>query len=119
MALNELTLLINRCRKLQENNENGENEDRIDEIRDKIADLLSESDEKVTITCSYEREVCMKDYYSEDYFDWIIDKLVDTKMSQEEIMVEDIRDNLDSYVTWDDITVTIKDKHGNELDSFC
>lgn len=119
MALDELTLLVNRCRRLQENNENGENDDRIDEIREKIADLLSKSNEKVIIKCSYEREVCMSDFDSDDYYDWIIDELVDEHRDQEEILTDDIRQNLDRYVTWDDIEVIIEDKNGNELDSFC
>lgn len=119
MALDELTLLVNRCRRLQENNENGENDDRIDEIREKIADLLSRSNEKVIIKCSYEREVCMSDFDSDDFYDWIIDELVDGHMNQEEILTHDIQENLDRYVSCDDIKITIEDKNGNELDSFC
>ena len=119
MALDELTLLVNRCRRLQENNENGENDDRIDEIREKIADLLSKSNEKVIIKCSYEREVCMSDFDSDDYYDWIIDQLVDDHMDQEEILTRDIQNNLDRYACWDDVEITIEDKNGNELDSFC
>lgn len=60
MALDQLTLLINRCRRLKANNENGET-----------------------------------------------------------ILADDIRNNLDNYVCWDDVTITIEDKNGNELDSFC
>lgn len=116
MALNKLTLLINRCRRLKESNENGVNDDKIGKLYDEIADLLSESDEKVIIKCSYEREVCMGDF---DCYDWIIDKLVDNHMNQEEVLIEDIRNNLDDYVCWDDVTITIEDKNGNELDSFC
>lgn len=119
MALDELTLLVNRCRRLQENNEDGENDNRIDEIREKIADLLSRSNEKVIIKCSYEREVCMSDFDSDDLHDWIIDGLVDEHRDQEEILTEDIRQNLDRYVGWEDIEVIIEDKNGNELDSFC
>lgn len=119
MALDELTLLVNRCRRLQENNENGENDNRIDEIREKIADLLSRSNEKVIIKCSYEREVCMSDFDSDDFHDWIIDELVYEHRDQEEILTEDIRQNLDRYVGWEDIEVIIEDKNGNELDSFC
>lgn len=119
MALDRLTLLINRCRRLKENNENGENESKLDELYDEIADLLSKSNEKVIIKCSYEREVCMGDFDSQDYCDWIIDQLVDNHMDQEEVLTEDIRNNLDNYVCWDDITITIEDKNGNELDSFC
>lgn len=116
MALNKLTLLINRCRRLKESNENGVNDDKIGKLYDEIADLLSESNEKVIIKCSFEREVRMGDF---DYYDWIIDKLVDERTDQETILVDDIRNDPDNYVCWDDITITIEDKNGNELDSFC
>ena len=118
MALDELTLLVNRCRRLQENNENGENDDRIDEIRKKIANLLSKSNEKVIIKCSYEREVCMSDFGSTDFYDWIIDELVEEHKNQEEILTDDIRETFERYVSWDDIKVIIEDKNGHELDSF-
>lgn len=116
MALDRLTLLINRCRRLKESNENGVNDDKIGKLYDEIADLLSESNEKVIIKCSFEREVRMGDF---DYYDWIIDKLVDERTDQETILVDDIRNDPDNYVCWDDITITIEDKNGNELDSFC
>lgn len=119
MALDELTLLVNRCRRLQENNESGENTDKIEEIREKIANMLSKSDEKVIIRCSYEREICMSDLDYQDYYDWVIDYLVDDHMNQEEILAKDIRYNTSNYVDWDNINITIEDKNGNELDSFC
>lgn len=118
MALDRLTLLINRCRRLKENNENGENDDKLDKLYNEIADLLSESKEKVIIKCSYEREVCMRDLGCSDYCDWVIDRLVDEHTDQETILADDIRNNLDIYVCWDDIIITIEDKNGNELDSF-
>lgn len=119
MALNKLTLLINRCRRLKANNENGENDDKLEELYDEIADLLSESKEKVIIKCSYEREVCMGDFDCQDYYDWIIDRLVDEHADPETILVDEISNNLGNYVCLDDITITIEDKNGNELDSFC
>ena len=119
MALDRLTLLINRCRRLKENNENGVNDDKIDKLYDEIADLLSESNEKVILKCSYEREIRMCDFGSQDCYDWIIDKLVDERTDQETILANDIRNDPDNYVCWDDITITIEDKNGNELDSFC
>ena len=119
MALNKLTLLINRCRRLKANNENGENDDKLEELYDEIADLLSESKEKVIIKCSYEREVCMGDFDCQDYYDWIIDRLVDEHADPETILVDEISNSLGNYVCLDDITITIEDKNGNELDSFC
>lgn len=118
MALDELTLLVNRLRRLEENNEDNKNDNKIDEIREKIAKLLSNSDKKVIIKCSYDREVCMKDFDKEDY-DWIIDELVNTHSTQEGVLVKDIVYNLDNYVTWDDVLVTIEDENGNEFESFC
>ena len=61
----------------------------------------------------------MGDFNYQDYYDWIIDKLVDEHTDQETILADNIRDNLDNYVCWDDITITIEDKNGNELNSFC
>ena len=119
MALDELTLLVNRCRRLQESNEDGDNSDKIEEIREKIANMLSKSDEKVIIRCSCEREICMSDLDYQDYYDWVIDYLVDDHMSQEEILAKDIRYNTSNYVDWDNINITIEDKNGNKLDSFC
>lgn len=119
MALDRLTLLINRCRRLKENNEDGGNDNKLDELYGEIADLLSHSNEKVIIKCSYEREVRIGDFDYQDYWDWIINRLVDDHMDQEEVLTEDIRNSLDNYVCWDDITITIEDKNGNELDSFC
>lgn len=118
MALNKLTLLINRYRRLRDNSEDGDNDDKLENLKDKIVDLLSNSDEKVIIKCSCEREVYMSDLPLSDYYDFVIDNLVDDNMSQEEILTEDIRNNLDNYITWDDITITIKDKNGKELKSF-
>lgn len=118
MTLDKLTLLINRYRRLRDNNEDGDNDNKLENLEDKIADLLSNSDEKVIIKCYCEREVCMSDLPSSDYYDWVINNLVDDNMSQEEILTEDIRNNLDNYITWDDITITIEDKNGKELKSF-
>ena len=114
MALDELRVLLNRLRRLEESEE--PDEAKIDELREKIADLLSESDVKVRLKCSFEREVRMDDF---EEYDWVIDKLVeDSTLTQEDILVDDIRNDLDCYVCWDDIQVTIESEDGEELDSF-
>lgn len=118
MALDELTLLINRCRRLQDTNELGCNDDKIGEIRDKIADLLSKSNERVIIKCSYEKEICMGNFFPEDYYDWIIDRLIDSGKSQVEVLADDIRDDCTNYIDWDDSIITVEDKDGNELHTF-
>lgn len=114
MALDQLRVLLNRLRRLEESEE--PDEAKIDELREKIADLLSESDVKVRIKCSFEREVRMDDF---EEYDWVIDKLVeDSTLTQEDFLVWDIRNDLDCYVCWDDIQVTIENENGEELDSF-
>lgn len=114
MALDELRVLLNRLRRLEESEE--PDEAKIDELREKIADLLSESDVKVRLKCSFERDVRMDDF---EEYDWVIDRLVeDSTLTQEDILVDDIRNDLDCYVCWDDIQVTIESEDGEELDSF-
>lgn len=114
MALDELRVLLNRLRRLEESEE--PDEAKIDELREKIADILAESDVKVRIKCSFEREVRMDDF---EEYDWVIDRLVeDSTLTQEDILVDDIRNDLDCYVCWDDIQVTIESEDGEELDSF-
>lgn len=114
MALDELRVLLNRLRRLKESEE--PDDDKIEELREKIADLLSESDVKVIIKCSFEREVRMDDF---EEYDWVIDRLVENStLTQEDLLVDDIRDCLEGYVSWDDIQVTIESEDGEELDSF-
>lgn len=115
MAVDELKLLVNRLRRLEEAEDKDEN--KIDELRDKIEEILSESNVKVIVRCSYDREVRMDGF---DDYEWIIDRMVDdSTLTQEDILVGDIKNNIDCYVSWDDINVTIEDENGNELDSFC
>lgn len=114
MALDQLRVLLNRLRRLEESEE--PDEAKIDELREKIAELLSKSDVKVRIKCSFEREVRMDDF---EEYDWVIDRLVeDSTLTQEDFLVWDIRNDLDCYVCWDDIQVTIENENGEELDSF-
>lgn len=115
MALDELRVLLNRLRRLEESEE--PDQAKIDELRDKISELLCHSDVKVRIKCSFEREVRMDDF---DEYDWVIDRLLeDSTVTQEDVLVEDIRNDLDCYVCWDDIQITIESEDGEELDSFC
>ena len=114
MAVDELKLLVNRLRRLEESDD--PNMDKIEELRDKISDMLSESKVKVKVKCSYECEVHMNQF---DEYDWVIDRLVDDPtLTQEEILTDDIRNDIDSYVSWADINVIIEDENGKELDNF-
>lgn len=112
MALDELRILLNKLRRLEENEESDEN--KIDELRGKIADLLAESDVKVIIKGSFEREARMDDI---EEYGWVIDRLVeDSTLTQEDILVDDIRCNLDCYVGWEDVLITVESADGEELD---
>lgn len=114
MAVDELKLLVNRLRRLEEADDRDEN--KIEELRDKIEDLLSESDAKVIMKCYYEREVRMDEF---DDHEWVIDRMVeDSTLTQEDILLGDIQNDVDGYVSWDDINIKIEDENGNELDSF-
>lgn len=114
MAVDELKLLVNRLRRLEESDD--PNMDKIEELRDKISNMLSESKVKVKVKCSYECEVYMNQF---DDYDWVIDRLVnDPTLTQEEILTYDIRNDVDNYVNWADINVIIEDENGKELDNF-
>lgn len=114
MAVDELKLLVNRLRRLEESD--NPNMDKIEELRDKISDILSESKVKVKVKCSYECEVHMNQF---DEYDWVIDRLVDDPtLTQEEILTDDIRTDVDSYVSWANINVIIEDENGKELANF-
>lgn len=114
MAVDELKLLVNRLRRLEESD--NPNMDKIEELRDKISDMLSESKVKVKVKCSYECEVHMNQF---DEYDWVIDRLVDDPtLTQEEILTDDIRTDVDSYVSWANINVIIEDENGKELANF-
>lgn len=114
MAVDELKLLVNRLRRLEESDD--PNMDKIEELRDKISNILSESKVKVKVKCSYECEVHMNQL---DDYNWVIDSLVnDPTLTQEELLTNDIRNNTDDYVSWADIGIIIEDENGKELDNF-
>lgn len=114
MAINELKLLVNRLRRLEESDD--PNMDKIKELRDKISSMLSESKVKVKVKCFYECEVRMNQF---DDYDWVIDRLVnDPTLTQEEILTYDIRTDVDNYINWANINFIIEDENGKELDNF-
>lgn len=116
MALDKLTLLINRVRRLEENNENGELDDKIDELRDKISDLISDSGVIIKVKVFYEREVSASDFDADN--SWIIDEMVEKKKSLEEILSDDVMNNARDYVCWEDLHIVTEDSDGNEIDEY-
>lgn len=115
MALNELTVKINKLRRLRDNNEDGLNDDKIDALTEEIKSLLMNNTEsKLKIVCYYEAEVSMADI-PEYQLEYIIDDMVDEDKTEEEALLRDIDSDLSNYVTWDDVQVTIQDLKGNVL----
>lgn len=116
MALDKLTLLINRVRRLEENNENGELDDKIDELREQISDLISDSGVTIKVKAFYEREVSASDFDSDN--GWIIDEMVERKKSLEEILSDDVMNNARDYICWEDLCIVTEDSDGNEIDEY-
>lgn len=113
MTLDNLRVLLNRLRRLEED-ENSSDE-KIQDLRKEIADILSGSNAKVKIKASFEREVHM--YEFGDY-DWIIDTMLeDSTLTQQDIITNDIVNNVEDYVSLDGLDIIIEDENGNELDS--
>lgn len=112
MALDELKLLIDRLRRLIESDD--PDEDKIDMLRDKIEDLISISNAKVTVTCTAKKDVMISDL---DYCSVIDDLVDDPTMSLEEIISNYVCSDVSYYIPMDEINVTIYDGNGEELDS--
>jgi hypothetical protein len=112
MALDELTLLINRCRRLTEDNDNDYTTDKIEELRNKIYDLLKKSNEKVIVKGYSKDEVSIEDF---DYDD-IIEALIDHPgTTVRDYMIYSINETPGDYIYGYD-KIIIEDTNGKELD---
>ena len=117
MALDQLTILVNKYRKLSEVSDNKYNDSAVDDAYDAIIEYLNNSNEKIIIKASCNKEVYIKDLSDcED----IIDSLIEKRMTLHEALVYDIQQTKTNeyYIDWDDITFTIEDENGKELGKF-
>lgn len=116
MALDKVRILVNRLNRLYEKEYYSYEEE--EKLQDEIATELQNSDKKVVVKCSLEREVCIKDLGQETIYNHIIPKLCDDGADQEAALAETITEYVDDFICWRDIEVVIEDKNGKELERF-
>lgn len=110
MEIDQLTVLVNRYRRLKEAEE--PNESALEKAYDDIVDYLQNNNRRFIVRASAEVEFNT----SEDSdFDWLIDYLVDDRMTLDEAIAEDFKNDCSNYIGWDDIHLSIENEDGKEL----
>ena len=119
MALDKVRLLVNKIRRLEENNDNGEYNSKIDDLQEELCNEITKSNLKVKIVAKIEKEICLKDV--DNWEDWLIERLLDEENTSSpiEILAEDIcksGEDFEYYVNFDDdIDVTVYNTDGKEI----
>ena len=110
MALDQLTLLVNKYRRLRDAEE--PNESAIDAAYEAIEDYLRKNNKRFIIRATAEVEFDTSEM--EDY-EWIIDRLVDDRQTLDDAIAEDFKNDCSYYISWDDIHLTLEDENGKKL----
>lgn len=111
MALDQLTLLVNKYRRLRDSEET--NDEALDEAYEAIEDYLRNNNRRFIIKASAEVEYNTSEM--EDYV-WLVDSLVDERQTIDEAIAEDFKTgDCDLYISWEDIHLSLEDENGKEL----
>lgn len=120
MALDKIRLLVNKIRRLDDSNENGENDSKIDDLYEELTDELEKANITVKLVAKVEKEISLNDV--DNWEEWFVDRLVESEedLSPIEILAEDIcrsgDDGLMYYIDSDyDIEAHVYDKNGKEI----
>lgn len=105
--------LISKYLKLEENNEDGRNDTKIDEIQCQIEELIKKEDLTVYITGSVKKPISIKDI---DNYAEIVDTIVHNRnCTLTDALVYEIQDYCNMYIDLDDINLKITDENNNEI----
>lgn len=120
MALDKVRLLVNKIRRLNESNENGENDSKLDNLYYELNNEIEKADIKVRLVAKVDRIVSLNEV--DNWEEWLVDRLIEDKEndpSPTEILADDIcrngDDNLSYYIDMDDIEAHVYDKDGKEI----
>lgn len=121
MALDKVRLLVNKIRRLNESNENGENNSKLDDLYEELNNEIERSNIKVRLVAKVDRTVYLNGV--DNWEEWLIDRLVEDEEndpSPTEILAEDIcrsgDDGLSYYIDMDDdIEAHVYDENGKEI----
>lgn len=115
MALDQLTLLVNKYRRLYDASEDPFGDPAVEKAYDEIVNYLENSNEKVIIKATYSKEVYIKDVGE---YDVIIEFLTEDRMTLQEALASDIQQNSEYYVESGDINFIVEDENGKEIRKF-
>lgn len=121
MALDKVRLLVNKIRRLNESNENGENNSKLDDLYEELNNEIERSNIKVRLVAKVDRMVYLNEV--DNWEEWLIDRLIEDEEndpSPTEILAEDIcrssDDGLSYYIDMDDdIEAHVYDENGKEI----
>lgn len=89
-----------------------------EDIEFQIKNEILNKNPYITIECKYKRTLSAEEYFNEgiDFdFDYLIDCLSKGD-NISNILSQAVKDNLDSYVSWDDIEITTYNQDGKMID---
>lgn len=110
MALDQLTILVNRYRRLAEAED--PDESAIDSAYEAIEDYLRNNNKRFIIRASAEVEINTSELGD---YDWLIDRLVEERQTIDEAMAADFEYDCTTYIGWDDVHLSIEDENGKKL----
>ena len=105
--------LVSKYLKLEENNGDGRNDDKLDEIKNKIEEIIKKENLTLYITGNVRKPISIKDV--NNYVE-ILDALIYIKnCTLEDALVYEIQDYSNNYINLDDVNLKIIDENNNEI----
>ena len=105
--------LVSKYLKLEENNGDGRNDDKLYEIENKIKEIIKKENLTLYITGNVRKPISIKDV--NNYVE-ILDALIHIKnCTLEDALVYEIQDYSDNYIDLDDVNLKIIDENNYEI----
>lgn len=105
--------LVSKYLKLEENNGDGRNDNKLYEIENKIKEIIKKENLTLYITGNVRKPISIKDV--NNYVE-ILDALIHIKnCTLEDALVYEIQDYSDNYIDLDDVNLKIIDENNNEI----
>ena len=105
--------LVSKYLKLEENNGDGRNDNKLDKIENKIEEIIKKENLTLYITGNVRKPISIKDV---DNYVEILDALIHVKnCTLEDALVYEIQDYSDNYINLYDVNLKIIDENNNEI----
>ena len=116
MALDNVRLLINKIRRLNNLNDNGEYDLKLDDLYKELNKEIEASDVKVKVVIKVEKEIKLENI--DNWEDWLVDNLIEDyyDSSPEDLIAKDIENDLSYYIDFDEESdITVYNKNGKKI----